>query len=87
MKEEQIRELFDLTMRVANETNHCVTFEFGAKGSGSILFLLQLNRVTGAVLKHFEIYLNYEMLSEEKNGYAQAKEFLMGLLESGRCAV
>ena len=56
MKEEQIKELFDLTMRVANETNNHVSFEFSAHGSGSMLFWCVLNKVTGAILKRFEIY-------------------------------
>lgn len=85
MKEEQIKELFDLTMRVANETNNHVSFEFSAHGSGSMLLLCVLNKVTGAILKRFEIYLNYDLLSEKKNGYQAAKEYISGLLEDGRC--
>ena len=85
MKEEQIRELFELTMRVANETNNHVSFEFSAHGSGSMLLLCVINRVTGAILKRFEVYLNYNLLAEQKNGYQAAREYISGLLKAGRC--
>jgi hypothetical protein len=85
MKEEQIRELFELTMRVANETNHHVHYELSAMGSGTMLILVHVNRVSGKIIKRFEVYLNYNLLSEQKRGYHAAKEYISGLLEDGRC--
>ena len=85
MKEEQIRELFELTMRVANETNHHVHYELSAMGSGTMLIICHVNRVSGKIIKRFEVYLNYDLLSEQKRGYQAAKEYISGLLKNGRC--
>lgn len=78
-KESQIRELLDLTMRVANETNRHVNFEFTAAGSKSYLCLYVIYP-SGEIEKHFIVHLTSGYEYEKTRGFSQAKKALGELL-------
>ncbi len=79
-KESQIRELLDLTMRVANETNRHVNFEFTAAGSRSYLCLYVISP-SGEIEKHFIVHLTSGYEYEKTRGFSQAKKALGEILE------
>lgn len=74
VKDKEIRELFELSMKVALNTDHVITFEFSTAGELSVLYLCDVKG--GVPVKHFPIYL-YEPMSD----YGKAKKFLERILD------
>ena len=86
MNRDEITELLELTMRIAEETSLHVNFEFTAMGEGSCLYIYVINK-PGQIEKRFSRYFYYED-PEENEDLVQAQEYLTSLLkEHGRCTV
>lgn len=76
-KEKQIRELFELTMKIAQKTEHCVSFEFMANGELSNVYIIDIKG--GEPQKLFTIY-PYINVQEEK--YSEIKEYFEEILKA-----
>lgn len=88
MNRDEITELLELTMKIAEETSLHVSFELTAMGEGSCLYIYEINRATGQIEKKFSQYFYYDRPVDGESNLAKAKEYLAGLLkEHGRCVV
>lgn len=83
MNEEKIKELFELCLRVSNETTKHVTFDYTACDDISRVYIFVFND-TGEVVKHFTLsqFHDFELESQD---YENAKKCLLELLINGRC--
>lgn len=83
MNEGKIRELFDLCVRVSNETSAHVHFDYTAKDDESAMYIYVFDD-QGEIIKHFILTQFYDFKSESGN-YENAKKYLLELLINGRC--
>ena len=83
MNEGKIRELFDLCVRVSNETEAHVHFDYTAKDDESAMYIYVFNN-RNEIIKHFILTQFYEFDSEAES-YENAKKYLLELLINGRC--
>lgn len=83
MNEEKIKELFELCLRVSNETTAHVNFDYTACGDISRVYIFVFNNA-GEVVKHFSLNQFYD-LELESQDYEDAKKCLLELLINGRC--
>lgn len=83
MNEEKIKELFELCLRVSNETTAYVKFVYTVNGDMSVVGIYIFNN-SGEIIKHFTFCQFYDFESELQN-YENAKKCLLELLINGRC--
>lgn len=83
MNEEKIKELFELCLRVSNETTAYANFDYTANGDMSVVDIYIFNN-SGEIIKHFTLCQFYDFESELQN-YENAKKCLLELLINGRC--
>lgn len=83
MNEEKIKELFELCLRVSNETSAHVLFDYTAKSDESLMCIYIFND-QGIIINHFILTQFYEFKSESQS-YENAKKCLLGLLINRRC--
>lgn len=83
MNEEKIKELFELCLRVSNETTAHVNFDYTACDDISRVYIFVFNDA-GDVVKHFSLNQFYD-LELESQDYEDAKKCLLELLINGRC--
>lgn len=83
MNEEKIKELFELCLRVSNETTAHVNFDYTACDNISRVYIFVFNDA-GEVVKHFSLNQFYD-LELESQDYEDAKKCLLELLINGRC--
>lgn len=83
MNEEKIKELFELCLRVSNETTAHVSFDYTAKDDMSVVVIYIFNN-SGEIIKHFTLCQFYNFNSESQN-YENAKKCLLELLIDGKC--
>lgn len=83
MNKEKIKELFELCLRVSNETTSHVSFAYTAKDDKSVMCIYVLNDKF-EIERHFILHQFYEFPSESQN-YENAKKCLLELLINGRC--
>lgn len=82
MNKEKIKELFELCLRVSNETDKQIAFNYSANSDLSSLHLFIFR--DGLFAKHFTICQFYE-LESTKHDFENAKECLLEMLAEGRC--
>lgn len=82
MNEEKIKELFELCLRVSNETTAHVNFDYTAREDESVMRIYVFNDYC-EIIKHFTLTQFYEFASEAGN-FEGAKKYLLGLLINGR---
>lgn len=85
MNEEKIRELFDLCVRVSNETQAHVNFDYIAKNDESSMRIFVFNDQC-EIIKHFTLIQFYDFKSESQS-YENAKKYLLELLINGKCSL
>ena len=83
MNEEKIKELFELCLRVSNETTAHVNFDYTACDDISRVYIFVFNDA-GEVVKHFSLNQFYD-LEPESQDYEDANKCLLELLINGRC--
>ena len=83
MNGEKIKELFELCLRVSNETTKHVSFDYTADDDMSRAYIYVFN-YAGEIVKHFSLCQFYDFESESQN-YENAKKCLLELLINGRC--
>lgn len=83
MNESKIRELFELCLRVSNETAVRVSFSYVADDDCSRMVLHIFND-RGEVERHFTLSQFYDFVSEEQD-FEEAKKYLLGVLVNGKC--
>ena len=83
MYEEKIKELFELCLRVSNETSSHVNFDYTANGDMSVVYIYIFNN-SMEIIKHFTLCQFYDFKPESQN-YENAKKCLLELLINGRC--
>ena len=83
MNEEEIRELFDLCVRISNETTALVNFDYVAHDDMSGVYIYIFNNAN-EIVKHFTLCQFCDSESELQN-YENAKKYLLELLINGRC--
>lgn len=83
MNEKKIKELFELCVRVSNETTKCVNFDYTACDDISRVYIFVFND-TGKIVKHFSLSQFYDFELESQD-YEDAKKCLLELLINGRC--
>lgn len=83
MNEEKIKELFELCLRVSNETTALVNFDYTTNGDMSVVAIYIFNN-SGEIIKHFTLCQFYDFEFESQN-YENAKKCLLELLINGRC--
>lgn len=83
MNEEKIKELFELCLRVSNETTAHVSFEYTSKGDESVMYIYVLNDKF-EIERHFILHQFYEFPSEA-GSFEGAKKYLLELLINRRC--
>lgn len=83
MNEEKIKELFELCLRVPNETTAHVSFEYTAKEDESTMFIYVFNDKS-EIEKHFILHQFYKF-PFEAGSFEGAKKYLLELLINGRC--
>lgn len=83
MNGEKIKELFELCLRVSNETTAHVNFDYTANGDMSVVYIYIFNN-SGEIIKHFILCQFYNFKPEAQN-YENAKKCLLELLINGRC--
>lgn len=83
MNEEKIKELFELCLRVSNETSAHVNFDYTANGDMSVVYIYIFNN-SMEIIKHFTLCQFYDFKPESHN-YENAKKCLLELLINGRC--
>lgn len=83
MNEEKIKELFELCLRVSNETTAHVNFDYTACDDISRVYIFVFNDA-GEVVKHFSLNQFYD-LELESQDYEDVKKCLLELLINGRC--
>lgn len=81
MNEEKIKELFELCLRVSNETTAHVNFDYTAHDDMSIACIHIFNN-SGEIIKHFTLCQFYDFESESQN-YENAKKCLLSCLLMG----
>lgn len=81
MNEGKIRELFDLCVRISNETSAYVSFNYTAKDDESSVYIYIFNDER-EIIKHFILTQFYDFRSED---YENAKKYLLEILINGRC--
>lgn len=82
MNEEKIKELFELCLRVSNETTAHVNFDYTACDDISRVYIFVFNDA-GEVVKHFSLN-QFHDLELESQDYEDAKKCLLELLINGR---
>lgn len=82
MNEEKIKELFELCLRVSNETTKHVVFDYTACDDMSRAYIYVFNDA-GEIVKHFSLCQFYDFEFESQN-YENAKKCLLELLINGR---
>lgn len=82
-KENKIRELFDLCIRISNETTSHISFDYTVKNDESVLYLFVFDE-SDEISKHFAISQFYDS-EERRKVYRKAKECLQQILSKGRC--
>lgn len=83
MNGEKIKELFELCLRVSNETTKHVDFDYTAENDMSVARIYIFNN-SGEIIKHFTLCQFCDSESESQN-YEDAKKCLLELLINGRC--
>lgn len=83
MNESKIRELFELCMRVSNETTTRVTFSYVVDNDCSVIELYVFNDRSENE-RHFVLSQFYDFQSE-KGSFEEAKEYLLEILSAGKC--
>lgn len=83
MNEERIKELFELCLRVSNETTAHVNFDYTADDDMSVVYICVFNDAR-EIVKHFTLCQFYDFKSELHN-YENAKKCLLELLINRRC--
>ena len=83
MNEEKIKELFELCLRVPNETTAHVNFDYTASDDISRVYIFVFNDA-GEIVKHFSLSQFYDFELESQD-YEDAKKCLLELLINGRC--
>lgn len=83
MNEGKIRELFDLCVRISNETSAYVSFDYTAKDDESSVYIYIFNDER-EIIKHFVLAQFYDFGSEAGN-YENAKKYLLEILINRRC--
>ena len=83
MNEEKIKELFELCLRVSNETQALASFEYTVNGDESAMFIYVFNDKL-EIIKRFTLAQFYEFEAESQS-YENAKKYLLELLINGRC--
>lgn len=83
MNGEKIKELFELCLRVSNETAAHVNFDYTANDDMSGVYIYIFDN-SGEITKHFTLCQFYNFESESQN-YENAKKYLLELLINGRC--
>ena len=83
MNEEKIKELFELCLRVSNETTARVDFSYVAHDDISRVYIFVFNDA-GEIVKHFSLHQFHDFKSEFQD-YEDAKKCLLELLINGRC--
>jgi hypothetical protein len=83
MNEEKIKELFELCLRVSNETTAHVNFDYTADDDMSVVYICVFNDAK-EIVKHFTLCQFYDLKSESQN-YENAKKCLLELLINRRC--
>lgn len=79
MFEKEIRELFELSMRVMQETDAFVDFRISSYSS---IYEIRLNRTKDLYgVKGYIIYNNETLKEVSMENYTKAKEHLLALLE------
>lgn len=76
-QERHIKELLELTMEIARETEHCVSFELSTSGELTNLHIFDTRG--GEVQKVFAIYPYIDIGRDEYNA---AKKYLEAILET-----
>ena len=89
MFENEIRELFDLCMRVWEETNAYVSFGINSSVGSTHVFIKDNGDDPKREFDgHYEVYSDCDSLIEwSREGYKNAKAHLERLLAEGRCGV
>lgn len=85
MNEEKIKELFELCLRVSNETSAHVNFDYTANGDMSVVYIYIFNN-SMEIIKHFTLCQFYDFKPESQD-YENAKKCLLELLINGRCPI
>lgn len=83
MNEEKIKELFELCLRVSNETTAHVNFDYTVNNDMSVVYICVFNDAR-EIIKHFTLCQFYDFESEAQ-AYENAKKCLLELLINGRC--
>lgn len=83
MNKEKIKELFELCLKISNETTAHVNFDYTAKDDMSVVVIYIFNN-SGEIINHFTLFQFYDFKSESQN-YENAKKCLLELLINGRC--
>lgn len=85
MNEEKIKEIFELFLRVSNETSAHVNFDYTANGDMSVVYIYIFNN-SMEIIKHFTLCQFYDFKPESQD-YENAKKCLLELLINGRCPI
>lgn len=87
MFEKEVRELFDLSWRVMNETDFFVSFRIGAHVHFCDIDIMNSKwEPDKKADAHYTIYIDNEVLEEESAEQCElAKKHLLKLLIDGRC--
>jgi len=83
MNESKIKELFELCLRVSNETTVRASFSYVADDDCSRMVLHVFND-RGGIERHFTLSQFYDYVSEEQD-FEEAKKYLLGILSTGKC--
>lgn len=83
MNKEKIKELFELCMRISNETTKHVNFDYTACDDISRVYIFVFNDA-GEIVKYFSLSQFYDFELESQD-YEDAKKCLLELLINGRC--
>lgn len=85
MNKEKIKELFDLCIRVSSKTNRRITFDYKIDGDETMAYLYVFGH-NGAIEKHFMLSQYYKFESDNCS-FDKANEYLLSILNEGRCSV
>lgn len=83
MNEEKIKELFELCLRVSNETSSHVSFEYAACDDMSKAYIYIFDH-SGKIVEDFMLYQFFDAKLEFCN-YEKIKKSLLEVLINGRC--
>ena len=81
MNEEKIKELFELCLRVSNETTKHVEFDYIVNGDMSVVYIYIFND-SRVIIKHFSLSQFYDFKHESQN-YENAKNVFWNCLSMG----